>query len=118
MIFESRGTELVRLLARGGGVCALRLQHPMCGRGILGRHLCWQRGTERTVDSDRLRRRCVRAHGGLLGEKPDHPLTVDLEQQTIHCGDGTLARSNRHRAIAKLMCGRLLNELTNEEVGW
>jgi 3-isopropylmalate/(R)-2-methylmalate dehydratase small subunit len=45
---------------------------------------------------------------GLLGEKPDRPVTVDLEQQTIHCGDRTF-----RFAIDPVRRTRLLNGWDN-----
>src|SRR5213078_1656265 len=45
---------------------------------------------------------------GLLAEKPDQPVTVDLEQQTIHCGDQTF-----RFAIDSVRRARLLNGWDN-----
>ena len=52
----------LRLFARGGGLCALRLRHSMRNRAILRRHLCRQCGAERIIDSDHLRRRSGHAY--------------------------------------------------------
>ena len=45
---------------------------------------------------------------GLLGEKPGHALTVDLEQQTIECGDRSF-----HFVIDPVRRTRLLNGWDN-----
>ena len=45
---------------------------------------------------------------GLLGEKPGHALTVDLEQQTIECGDRSF-----HFVIGPVRRTRLLNGWDN-----
>jgi len=45
---------------------------------------------------------------GLLGEKPHPPLIVDLEQQTIQCGDQSF-----HFAIDPVRRTRLLNGWDN-----
>jgi 3-isopropylmalate/(R)-2-methylmalate dehydratase small subunit len=45
---------------------------------------------------------------GLLGEKPGHALTVDLEQQTIECGDRSF-----HFVIEPVRRTRLLNGWDN-----
>ena len=44
----------------------------------------------------------------MLGEKPDHPVTVDLEQQTVQCGDRTF-----RFAIDSVRRTRLLNGWDN-----
>ena len=72
-----------------GGLCALRLRHPLRDRALLRRHLRRQRRAERIVDRGRRGRCGGRAHAP-LDETPDAPVTVDLEQQTIACRGETL----------------------------
>jgi Aconitase family (aconitate hydratase) len=84
--YRGRPQLRLRLFPRGGGLCALRLRHSMRDRAILRRHFCRQCGAKgllTAIISDDEAATLMT----VLGEKPGQRLTVDLEQQTIQCGD-------------------------------
>ena len=76
----------LRLVARGRRLCALRLRHPLRDRAVVWRHLSGnaiQNGLLTATVTDEEAAEIM----ATWPRRPDLPLTIDLEQQTILCGN-------------------------------